>query len=633
MSTVETLVGAVYEGRYAIERVLSIGGMGTLFKATQLAVARTVAVRVVNPQKVTDPAKVERFITEARKLASFSHANVIDLIDFGQDAQGRLFQVREYLEGERLHQLIERDAPVQPERIAHIAAQILDALAEAHANGILHRDLNPRNIFVTTIGVHSDFIKLLEFRLAHGRDDTWVERDPDKPNYSSPEILQEDTMPVDDRSDLYSLGCICYEMLTGHVPFAYATYGDVKRAQISEQPPPPHVGGQQVHGRLVDLILACMQKSPDDRPEDAAEALAILRDGGGPLLALGAASAQTPPVPEPIADPYASTARDMDQVEVEVDPGHQVMGTGPLLRHHTTTIRHTGRDAVMMEADCELPGASGSATFSYRPKRRLLPFVIAGVLLGGIALAAVVLFGEQLGLVEPKTAAAETATAQADPSSDDEAKPVAEAPPSDDDAASTKTAAKAAKPQAADAKAGAAKTATGSNDAKPAAAAKTDKDAGTSPDTAVTADASGDTGPSAAAPSKDATGPQTIVAVKVRVDTVPTGAIVINGANGKAVAKTPAILQFASNQPPLLRLEMEGYKSHELTLTASSKDMTLTLAKADPPPVAPSEPDAAAPTKDAATPEAGAKSPKRPTKRKKKKPRKKKKVRGVKDLL
>ena len=557
MSTVETLVGAEYEGRYAIESVLSISPMGTLFKATQLAVARPVCVRVMNPLKADAPETVERFKAEARKLASFSHANVIDLIDFGQDSQGRLFQVREYLEGERLHQLIEREAPLPAARVKGICVQVLDALAEAHAQGIVHRDLNPRNIFVTKIGSRNDFIKLLEFRLSHGEDRSWTESESDKPHYTPPELLSDSPLPVDDRSDLYALGCILYELLTGHVPFPFKTPEDVRRAHLNDSPPPPYVKGKALTGPLVELITRCLEKSPDNRPEDAAEALAVLQSSPN-LGHNGPAS--------------------------EHHEAHRRMGTGPLLRHHTTTIKHSGSNDIALQADCEMPGANGSGTFEYRPRRRILPFVIGGTLFAGLLLAVLVLFGDKLGL-QPAT----PDEVRTDPTAEHAAADVTLSPATAD----------AAAPETAETEAA-------------------QQDAGAADDGAPQAPEVD------AAPPKKPTRP---VAVKIKLTTKPSGATVVNAASNRPVTKTPAELQFASDRPPVLRIELAGYKSVELPLSADSKNVELILEKLPSSKGTTTKPQG---VRDRGSIKGVLKAPK-----KKKKPRtkKKRKVRGVKDLL
>lgn len=603
MGTVETLVGATYEGRYAIERVLSIGGMGTLFKATQLAVQRPVCVRVVNPDKVVDPQKVERFITEARKLASLTHANVIDLIDFGQDAQGRLFLVRDYLEGERLHQLIAREAPLAPERIAHICSQILDPLAQAHQQGIVHRELNPRNIFVTEIGQTRDFIKLLEFRIADARDDTWVKQDRELPYYTPPELLT-DGIPVDDRTDLYALGCILYELLTGHVPFAYREYEDVRRAQIHEPPPPPYIDGIAVRGRLVDLINACLQKDPERRPHDAADALAILRDGVGPLVT----SAPDVPIPVPelpsayAPNPLASTVRDPVELQ-DLNTRPERLGTGPLLRHQTTTIRHTGATSVGLDADCALPGGLGAPPTR---RRSVLPFVIVGILLCAGAFAAMVLFGEDSqadGSQDDARRAEAKRTEMVDqPASDDAPNTGATAQPEETPATTKSTDAGTDSPQLDD------RDVSDTGNAPQDAASGTDL--GSKSDDIATDTANQD-GATAEKPS----GP-----IELTIKTVPSNAVLYNRSTGKPVTRTPATLKFLVGQQHLLRVVKPGYEAQDLTLSDASKSMTVVLKKKAPATVPPKN---------------GASTQKQQKKKtaKKKTAKKKKKGGGVKDFL
>jgi len=255
--TIDQVVGAVFEGRYTIERVLSASGTGTLFKATQIAVQRPVAIRIVNPRKVGDPAEVARFKGEAQQIAGLMHPNILSLIDFGQDSQGRLYVVREYLEGERLHDLIRREAPLRPARVAHIALQILDALAMAHSQGVVHRDLNPWNVFVTQIGQSRDYIKLLEFRIAPGGEAGALSPSAvDLPLYRSPEELAGQAATP--QSDLYAFGVLLYEMVTGYRPFQMGDPTELARAHAQLPPPAPEVDGQAVSGPLVELALWCL---------------------------------------------------------------------------------------------------------------------------------------------------------------------------------------------------------------------------------------------------------------------------------------------------------------------------------------------------------------------------------------
>ena len=284
-------IGRIFEERYRIEGVLGRGGMGTVYRATQLSVGRPVALKVLNASLVSDLTTIARFQQEARSVAALRHPNTIRLIDFGQSEDRTLFLVMEFLEGEPLSALIKREAPLDPERIIRFGVQALESLAEAHSVGIVHRDLKPDNLFVTELFGRPDFLKVLDFGIAKvsgfGKE-TNLTGDGvalGTPRYIAPE--QASAEKVDARADIYSLCALLYEMLTGKPPFVCGSVVEYMVAHLESEVPTIQREGQVLTGRLPELIYDGLAKLPEHRPASALVALERLRAcAGSPFEAL-----------------------------------------------------------------------------------------------------------------------------------------------------------------------------------------------------------------------------------------------------------------------------------------------------------------------------------------------------------
>jgi serine/threonine protein kinase len=276
------LVGSVFAGRYQVDQLIARGGMADVFRATQLAVGRHVAIKVLHPAPLRDLRIVARFQQEARAIATLGHPNIIGLIDFGESDDHHLYLVMEFAEGDPLDEVIGREAPMAPERVVHIGRQMLEALVEAHSHGIIHRDLKPGNVMLADRGKRQDLVKILDFGIAKmtgqeqgSVDLTGAGMTLGSPPYMAPE--QAMALPVSPRSDLYSLGVILYELLTGHTPFTGETPGDYMRAHVQCEVPPPTLGGVRLRGPLVDFIVRLLEKDEAARPASAEAALERLR--------------------------------------------------------------------------------------------------------------------------------------------------------------------------------------------------------------------------------------------------------------------------------------------------------------------------------------------------------------------
>jgi serine/threonine-protein kinase len=279
----DPLIGQTVNGKYFVHQLLGRGGMGEVYKATHLTLDRPVVLKLLKKSFLSDPSIVQRFHREARAASRLNHPNSISIIDFGQAEDGTLFMAMEYLSGRSLARVIAEDQPIPESRVVHICAQILAALAEAHALGIIHRDLKPENAMLESRRDEPDFVKVLDFGIAKLNEPgdgagklTQAGIVCGTPGYMSPEQVRGDEL--DARSDLYSVGVILYEMLTGKLPFEAETPMGLVTKHLVEPVPPLSVRkpGLHVSPGLEALVLRCLAKDRQDRPASAEELRASL---------------------------------------------------------------------------------------------------------------------------------------------------------------------------------------------------------------------------------------------------------------------------------------------------------------------------------------------------------------------
>jgi serine/threonine-protein kinase len=282
-------------GNYQLIKRLGRGGMGEVWLARHRLLARPAAVKLISPETLgansgSEAARtLRRFEQEAQATSALSSEHTIRLFDFGSTEEGSFYYVMELLDGRNLESLVHEFGPCPADRALYLLRQVCRSLAEAHVKGLVHRDVKPANIFVCRIGLDYDFVKVLDFGLVQILERDVAEavtqltgatnRVEGTPGYMAPEIILQRS--VDGRADVYAVGCVAYFILTGQEVFQSGTRkrmetlidhvhaAPVRPSERSALPIPPSVDA---------LVLSCLQKDPNDRPQDATEVLKRIDD-------------------------------------------------------------------------------------------------------------------------------------------------------------------------------------------------------------------------------------------------------------------------------------------------------------------------------------------------------------------
>ena len=272
MEIYEKYVGLVFDNRYRIEKVIGIGGMAIVFKATDLLMRRTVAVKILRDEVAADEQSVKRFTNESRAVAMLSHPNIVNIYDVSV-RENIKYIVMEFVEGITLKSYMQHREVLNLREIISYTTQILRALDHAHKKGIVHRDIKPQNIMLLKNGV----IKVMDFgiaKLPNAETVTMTDKAIGTVYYISPE--QVSGSKSDSRSDLYSLGVLMYEMATGQLPFTAETPVSVALMQVNDEPVPPRQINPHIPQGLEQIILRAMEKDPEERYQSAEEMLSHL---------------------------------------------------------------------------------------------------------------------------------------------------------------------------------------------------------------------------------------------------------------------------------------------------------------------------------------------------------------------
>ncbi|MBK6692357.1 MAG: protein kinase [Myxococcales bacterium] len=269
--TDDPLIGRTLPGGYVILELVGIGGMGRVYRAEQTNLGRTVAVKIVHPHLVGEESAVARFITEARAASRLNHPNSVDVIDFGKTSDGQLYLVMEFLRGRDLARVAYEEGPLPFRRIIDVLRQVLAALDEAHHLGIIHRDLKPENIILEPMRAGGDFVKVVDFGLAKMRAEAQMPSITSPgivcgtPEYMSPEQGRGD--PLDARSDVYAVGVVLFQLLTGRLPFEAESPTQVVLMHLSKPPMDPRLVApeRQIPEPIVNVTLTALAKNPKER--------------------------------------------------------------------------------------------------------------------------------------------------------------------------------------------------------------------------------------------------------------------------------------------------------------------------------------------------------------------------------
>ncbi|MCU0695959.1 MAG: protein kinase [Myxococcaceae bacterium] len=399
--------GAVIGGRYRIIKKLAAGGMGEVYQAEHVELHKQFAVKVMLPALSSDQEFVNRFKREAISASRIGQQNIIDISDFGQTDEGRFYFVMEFLDGLTIASVLHRQGAMPIVRMVNVGLQVARALAAAHAQGIVHRDMKPENVMVLQRPGQPDFVKVLDFGVAKvstgpGQGgQTQLGMVVGTPQYMSPE--QAMGVAVDTRTDTYALGLIFYEMLTGKPTFAGDTASILMVKQVTEPAPPfPPEVTATLPAALHDLVFKMLEKDPNARPQTLDEVVNVLET----LQAHLKVGAKLAPATASGRFPQTATPHTVSAIRVTAT-GAPIAATQPV-------APPAGAQAVVAE-DSIAP-----------PARSKLPFVVLGlVLLAAAAGGAVVL------LKSEETVHAEVIVANPEPKPP-EPKPiekVPEAPP------------------------------------------------------------------------------------------------------------------------------------------------------------------------------------------------------------
>jgi len=266
------MIGRVLKGKYRILAVVGRGGVATVYLGRDVTSDRTVAVKVLKEEYTEHPEFPERFRREAEAVLHLDDPHIVEFLDYGIE-DGRHFLVMEYIEGKTLAQVVRERGPLPIEEAIGIACQVCDALEVAHEGGVVHRDIKPQNLMLTPEGA----IKVMDFGLARVATEVTLTQTGvfmGTPRYVSPEVVKGER--VDHRGDIYALGVVLYEMLTGDIPFLTDSTWALLQAHVQEQPPPVREARREVPEWLEAVIDVALAKDPEDRFQTAAAFRAAL---------------------------------------------------------------------------------------------------------------------------------------------------------------------------------------------------------------------------------------------------------------------------------------------------------------------------------------------------------------------
>jgi serine/threonine protein kinase len=365
VSADELVLGQVIDARYQIDSKIGTGGMGSVYRATRLQIGDEVAIKILHPQQIDGSQAVERFRREAQASARLKHPNAVTIHDFGVSAEGLQYLVMELVEGSSLRQIIKEQGPLNPSVATEIITQVCAALDEAHRQNIIHRDIKPDNIIINLVA-NVLRVKVLDFGIARLRDQTASNLTQTgsvmgTPHYMSPEqCIGEE---LDNRSDIYSLGIVLYEMLCGIVPFNSPTSTAVVVQHVTQTPPPLRVLNVSISAAVESVVLQALEKRREARPQTAG---ALARDLNSAVQGLVVSSMSSSP---------QSAANNMS-----TQHSVSASGTQPTL---VLTTPSWGNRAVSPSQVSPIPSGAAHAVKSSNKYVTLLIGALVGIMIAG----------------------------------------------------------------------------------------------------------------------------------------------------------------------------------------------------------------------------------------------------------
>lgn len=435
----DPMVGQVVADRYLLKQRLGHGGSGAIYLAEHVTLRRKVAVKILHDELSRDDMAVERFRREATTVGEIDNEHIVEVQDFGRTADGRLFLAMELLEGETLADALKREQRLPVAQVVDVLSQLGEALMEAHAMGYIHRDLRPRNVFLARRRGRVGFVKLLDFGLAKlvqpegEAASTSLGMTFGDPHYMSPEQAQGN--PVDRRADIYSLGVMAYEMLTGAPPFTGSKVFDVLTKHLEEEPVPPSRTRNDVPPWLDAIVLRMLAKQPDARFVTVYRLVEALRSGQatGAIMADDVARSSpavvpAPPAPRPRGETAIVRRMPVEEVHAAVaDAGESASGMSGAWYADGESIDDETGDGARAPRKRPKNGASSSwAEVAYDDSGGKKKLLLVGVAVAAVvAVMAAVLFWPKGG-ERDDAGQAQVATAPAKP---DAGTPVVTKPP------------------------------------------------------------------------------------------------------------------------------------------------------------------------------------------------------------
>jgi serine/threonine-protein kinase len=418
-------------GNYIVRHKLGEGGMGSVYFAEHPSIGKRVALKVLHADYASQPEIVSRFFNEAKAVNDIQHPNIVDIVDFGilpAAAPGEpplVYFIMEYIEGVSLSELIRRESPLGPERAVTIALQIADALSASHRKGVVHRDLKPDNVILMSRGRQHDFVKLLDFGIAKltanaaSTHRTRTGMVMGTPQYMSPEQC-DGRGHIDHRSDIYALGIVLYQMLTGRVPFGGDGYGEVLIQQMSKAPLAPTSITPSIPDHLELVVLKALEKQPDHRYQGMDDMMLALQN---PLHYVATHGARTGFLVSPVRREPLPAGAALPLAAQTVAPDRAV----------PTTLSGSAAQLVATRSSPPtIPPPIASATMPpTAPPTKLAPRAMArfgiavALVLGGIAVGVII---QVSGAPSAPAPAAPSAAPAAAPSPAPAAAPPAQAP-------------------------------------------------------------------------------------------------------------------------------------------------------------------------------------------------------------